>query len=86
MDKISFNLSLLSYLMASLGYFVYLAYRRPIVSTLAGWTVAFGLLCQTVTIGVRSSMTGHGGIFGPLHTYGALEDAEISPHHFVALP
>ena len=60
MDKISFNLSLLSYLMASLGYFVYLAYKRPLVSTFAGWTVAIGLLCQTVTIGVRSSQTGHG--------------------------
>ncbi|SVD74099.1 uncharacterized protein METZ01_LOCUS426953, partial [marine metagenome] len=60
MDKISFNLSLVSYLMASLGYFVYLAYRRPLVSTLAGWTVVFGLVCQTVTIGIRSSQTGHG--------------------------
>lgn len=60
MDKISFNLSLLSYLMASLGYFAYLAYRRPLVATLAGWAVAFGLLCQTVTIGIRSSQTGHG--------------------------
>ena len=60
MDKISFNLSLFSYLMASLGYFVYLAYRRPLVSTLAGWAVAFGLVCHTVTIGIRSSQTGHG--------------------------
>ena len=60
MDKISFNLSLFSYLMASLAYFVYLAYRRPLVATIAGWTVAFGLLCHTVTIGVRSSQTGHG--------------------------
>ena len=30
------------------------------MSTIAGWAVAFGLLCQTVTIGVRSSQTGHG--------------------------
>ncbi|MBT5549737.1 MAG: cytochrome c biogenesis protein CcsA [Nitrospina sp.] len=60
MDKISFNLSLVSYLMASLGYFVYLAYRRPMVSTLAGWMVAFGLFCHTVSIGIRSSHTGHG--------------------------
>ena len=60
MDKISFNLSLFSYLMASLGYFVYLAYRRPLVSTLSGWMVAFGLVCQTVTIGIRSSQPGHG--------------------------
>ena len=60
MDKISFNLSLFSYLMASLAYFIFLAYRRPLVSKIARWTVAFGLLCQTVTIGVRSSQTGHG--------------------------
>ena len=60
MDKISFNLSLFSYLLASLGYFVYLAYRRPLVSTVAGWAVGFGLICQTVTIGIRSSQTGHG--------------------------
>ncbi len=60
MDKISFNLSLFSYLLASLGYFIFLAYRRTIVSILAGWTVAFGLICQTVTILIRSSATGHG--------------------------
>ncbi|MBT5029164.1 MAG: cytochrome c biogenesis protein CcsA [Nitrospinaceae bacterium] len=60
MDKISFNLSLFSYLVASVGYFIYLAYRRPLVSTCAGWAVAFGLFCQTVTIGIRSSQTGHG--------------------------
>jgi cytochrome c-type biogenesis protein CcsB len=60
MDKISFNLSLVSYLMASLGYFVYLAYRRPLVSTFAGGMVALGLICQTITIGIRSSQTGHG--------------------------
>ena len=30
------------------------------MSTIARWTVAFGLLFQTVTIGVRSSQTGHG--------------------------
>ena len=60
MDKISFNLSLFSYIMASLAYFIFLAYRRPLVSKIARWTVAFGLLCQTFTIGVRSSQTGHG--------------------------
>ena len=30
------------------------------MSTIARWTVAFGLLCQTATIFVRSSQTGHG--------------------------
>ena len=60
MDKISFNIALLSYLVASLGYFVYLVYRRPFVSTLAGGMVAMGLVSQTISIGIRSSLTGHG--------------------------
>ena len=60
MDKISFNIALFSYLLASLGYFVYLVFRRPLVSTLAGGTVALGLISQTVSIGIRSSQTGHG--------------------------
>ena len=60
MDKISFNIALLSYLVASLGYFVYLVYRRPFISTLAGGMVAMGLVSQTISIGIRSSLTGHG--------------------------
>lgn len=60
MDKISFNLALFSYLLASMGYFIYLVYRRPLVSTLASGTVAMGLLFQTIAIGIRSSQTGHG--------------------------
>ena len=60
MDKISFNIALFSYLLASMGYFVYLVYRRPLVSTLAGGLVVLGLVAQTVSIGIRSSMTGHG--------------------------
>jgi ABC-type uncharacterized transport system permease subunit len=60
MDKISFNIALFSYLMASFAYFVYLVYRRPLVSTLAGGAVGFGLLFQTVSIGIRSNITGHG--------------------------
>lgn len=60
MEKIVFNISLFSYLGASLGYFVYLAYRRPVVSTIATVTVAAGLLAHTVWLGLRSMETGHG--------------------------
>jgi len=60
MDKISFNVALFSYLIASLGYFVYLVYRRPLVATLSGWAVALGLISQTISIGLHSAITGHG--------------------------
>lgn len=60
MDKISFNVALFSYLLASLGYFVYLVYRRPWVAVVAGGMVALGLVSQTVSISARSSLTGHG--------------------------
>ncbi|GIT65580.1 MAG: hypothetical protein Ct9H300mP23_12070 [Nitrospinota bacterium] len=52
MDKISFNIALFSYLVASLGFFVYLVYRRPFVSTLAGVMVTVGLVFQTISIGI----------------------------------
>ncbi len=55
-----FQISLFSYLGASLGYFVYLVYRKPFVSTAATVTVAVGLLAQTVWLGLRSMQTGHG--------------------------
>ncbi|MBI5428464.1 MAG: cytochrome c biogenesis protein CcsA [Nitrospinae bacterium] len=60
MGKVSINIALISYLAASLEYFVFLAYRKPIVQTLAGFTVALGLVFHTMTIGIRSSQTGHG--------------------------
>ena len=60
MDKVSFNIALFSYLLASLGYFVYLVYRRPLVATLSGGMVALGWIFLTVSIGIRSSLTGHG--------------------------
>ena len=60
MDKISFSVALFSYLAASLGYFVYLVYRRPLVSSLSGGAVAFGLISHTVSIGLHSAITGHG--------------------------
>ena len=60
MEKIAFNLALGSYLAASMGYFVYLVHRRPLVSTLSAVAVGIGLLLHTVMIGVRSSITGQG--------------------------
>ena len=60
MDKISFSVALFSYLTASLGYFVYLVYRRPLVSSLAGGAVVLGLISHTVSIGLHSAITGHG--------------------------
>ena len=60
MDKISFSVALFSYLIASLGYFVYLVYRRPLVSSLSGGAVALGLISHTVSIGLHSAITGHG--------------------------
>ena len=60
MDKISFSVALFSYLAASLGYFVYLVYRRPLVSSLSGGAVALGLIFHTVSIGLHSAITGHG--------------------------
>ncbi|MFQ5450464.1 MAG: inner membrane protein YpjD [Nitrospinaceae bacterium] len=60
MAKIIFNISLLSYLAASLGYFIYLAYRRKFVSNAANATVGFGLVAHTAWLGIRSVQTGHG--------------------------
>ncbi|GJL78182.1 MAG: c-type cytochrome biogenesis protein CcsB [Nitrospinaceae bacterium] len=60
MEKIVFNISLFSYLGASLGYFVYLVYRKPVVSTIATATVGTGLLAHTVWLALRSMQTGHG--------------------------
>ncbi len=60
MDKISFSVALFSYLAASLGYFIYLVYRRPLVSSLSGGAVALGLISHTVSIGLHSAITGHG--------------------------
>ncbi len=60
MGKLVFNISLFSYLGASLGYFVYLVYRKQLVSTLATATVGLGLLAHTAWLGLRSMETGHG--------------------------
>lgn len=58
--KIAFNIALISYLAGSVGYFVYLVYRKQLVSTLATIAVVVGLLSHSVLMGVRSSVTGHG--------------------------
>ncbi|MFQ5482270.1 MAG: inner membrane protein YpjD [Nitrospinaceae bacterium] len=60
MTVISYNLTMLCYLVASLEYFVYLVYRRPGVATAALATVAVGFLTHTLLIGLRSQETGHG--------------------------
>ncbi len=57
---ITYNIAIISYLVASLEFFVYLIYRKPFVSTLATVTVAIGLLAHTTIIGLRSQLTGHG--------------------------
>ena len=51
---------MISYLLASLEYFLYLVYRKPGVSTMATATVVIGLLSHTAIIGLRSQETGHG--------------------------
>ncbi|NIQ00952.1 MAG: cytochrome C assembly protein [Nitrospinaceae bacterium] len=60
MKIITFNIAMISYLIASLEYFVYLIYRRLVLSSLAAGTVAVGLLSHTIFIGLRSQETGHG--------------------------
>jgi ABC-type uncharacterized transport system permease subunit len=60
MKIITFNIAMISYLLASLAYFLYLVYRKPGVSTLATWTVVIGLLSHTAIIGLRAQETGHG--------------------------
>lgn len=60
MKILTFNIAMISYLVASLEYFVYLIYRRQFVSTLATFTAAVGLFFHTVIIGLRSQETGHG--------------------------
>jgi len=60
MKIITFNIAMVSYFLASLEYFLFLIYRRPLVSTLATGTVVVGLLSHTMFIGLRSQETGHG--------------------------
>lgn len=60
MTLIAFNIALISYLVASLEYFIYLVYRKQFVSTLAAITVGVGWLFHSLVIGLRSMETGHG--------------------------
>lgn len=60
MEHILFNISLISYLVASLAYFIHLIYRKNFVSALAMGAVCSGLLFQTLVIVIRSSESGHG--------------------------
>lgn len=60
MVKLALNISLIAYLAASLLHFIYLVYRRPLLSTLAAITVGAGLVSHTASIGLRVAETGHG--------------------------
>jgi len=60
MVKLTLNISLITYLAASLMYFIYLVHRRPVLSILASIMVGAGLASQTATIGLRAAETGHG--------------------------
>ena len=60
MTIVTFNIAMISYLVASLEYFVYLVYRKQFVSSLATVTVGVGWIFHTLVIGLRSQETGHG--------------------------
>ena len=60
MGNIAFEIALVCYLAASLGYFVHFVYRKHWVSVMARIMVMVGLLSHTVHMGIRSSITGHG--------------------------
>jgi len=60
MTKILFNISVVSYLAASIAFFVFLVHRRGMLSKSANLMVALGLVFHTLWIAARSSETGHG--------------------------
>lgn len=60
MGNIAFEIALVSYLSASLAYFVHFVHRKHWVSIFARVTVMVGLISHTVHMGIRSSITGHG--------------------------
>ena len=60
MGNATFNIALLSYLVASLGYTLYLVYRKPLVKIVSAISLGLGLSSHTITIGLRSIDTGHG--------------------------
>ena len=60
MGNITFNIALLSYLVAALGYSLYLVYRKPAVNLVSAVALGAGLLAHSAAIGLRSMETGHG--------------------------
>ncbi len=60
MTILAFNITMISYLVASVMYFVYLVYRRPLVANLALGAVIAGFIFHTQVIALRSAQTGHG--------------------------
>ena len=60
MGNVAFNIALLSYLVAALGYSLYLVYRKPSVNLMSATVLGAGLLANSVSIGLRSAETGHG--------------------------
>ena len=60
METMIFNLILTSYLLASIGYFIFLIHRKYWVSLASIGLVGTGLLVHTLFIGLRSTKTGHG--------------------------
>ncbi|QPJ65921.1 MAG: cytochrome c biogenesis protein CcsA [Candidatus Nitrohelix vancouverensis] len=60
MTKIAFNISVISYLCASVAFFIFLVYRKATLSNIANVLVGIGLVFHTLMIGLRSAETGHG--------------------------
>ena len=60
MGTIFLNITLICYLTASIGYFVFLVYRMHWVSGASLGSVGIGLAFHTAFMGLRSMETGHG--------------------------
>ena len=60
MENITFNITLLIYLISTLGYTLYLGYRNPLVKSISFYSLVLGLFSHTTTIFIRSIETGHG--------------------------
>ncbi len=60
MEQLAYNISLSSYFAASLGYFLFLIYRKHPVSIFSRCAVALGVISQTIFMAIRSGQTGHG--------------------------
>ena len=60
MGNATFNFTLFAYLIAALGYTLYLVYRKPMINLISAFLLGLGLLSHTIAIGLRSIDTGHG--------------------------